>query len=244
MADPDLVAVVEAAWADGCPVAGAEQERIAEVARRRWASQPRRLPPDADHQRRVEDLAKGLLAAFEPDRHLVGPLIEDYRHLARIVAATYSPRFGLGFGGVAGRTAECDAGEAVAHIVIGDWDELMCVPLDHWHREAYERQWRQAFEAIVGREAERHALLTAVHDPATAVFFVWWPIWRLGGRVVLGNGLAHEDDHDLADLLEDPAAHVPDLAEWSRPAGSGEPRPSLWEIDAADLFARHVSGGL
>ncbi len=242
MADPALLAVVEAAWEDGCPVAGRDQERIAEVARRRWASQHRRLRPGADHERRVEDLAKALVAVFEADRGLVGPLIEDYRHLARLLAATLSPRFAVGFGGIAGRTIEAGPDEAVAHILLGDHDELMLVPLGHWDRAAYQRQWRSALGAIVDGWIDRHALLTSVLDPATAVFYGWWPMWRTGDRVVLGNGMAHEGHEDLAALLEDPGAQVPDLDVWATPDDDGL-TPSRWEVDVQAVQAFLVAGG-
>jgi hypothetical protein len=43
----------------------------------------KRRPSDDD---RIEDLAKGLRDSLEADRSLVGPLVEDYRHLARVLA--------------------------------------------------------------------------------------------------------------------------------------------------------------
>lgn len=58
--------------------------RPPEVALRRWRSFGRRAGvKSATRDQRIEDLAKGLRDAFERDRHLVGRLMEDYRHLAR-----------------------------------------------------------------------------------------------------------------------------------------------------------------
>jgi hypothetical protein len=211
--------------------------RIAEIARRRWASQARRLRPGADHDRRVEDLAKGLVAAFEPDPRLIGPEIADYRFVARLLAAVFAPQFAIGFGGVAGRTIEHGPHEAVAHIVLGDFDELMLVPLDHWDRSTYERQWRSALDAIVDGWIDRHALLTSVYDPPTASFFGWWPMWRSGDRIVVANGMAHTDHHDLAAVLDDPGAQVPDLDDWLTPADEDDPPVSRWEVHVADVIA-------
>jgi hypothetical protein len=54
---------------------------------RRWRSfgnrAGKRRPSD---EARIEDLAKGLRDCLEPDRSLVGPLMEDYRYLARVLA--------------------------------------------------------------------------------------------------------------------------------------------------------------
>jgi hypothetical protein len=43
-----------------------------------------------DFEARVEDLAKGLRDAFEAGRQLVGPLMEDYRFLARTLGAEFA----------------------------------------------------------------------------------------------------------------------------------------------------------
>jgi hypothetical protein len=83
-----LLAAVHRAWEEGCPVAGPQaRELLASTALRRWRSfgrrsRERRLSDDA----RIEDLAKGLRDSLEPDRSLVGPLMEDYRYLARVLA--------------------------------------------------------------------------------------------------------------------------------------------------------------
>ncbi|MDO3683411.1 hypothetical protein [Micromonospora sp. C28ISP2-4] len=91
MADPTREAVLRALaelWANGCPVPAPElRERLADVGLRRWRSvarrhRGRRLSPD----QRVQDLVRGLVAAFEPDRALVGRLVRDYECVARAIA--------------------------------------------------------------------------------------------------------------------------------------------------------------
>lgn len=82
-----VLTAVEAAWEAGCPVAGSEPGRRAEIARRavrRWRSANRR---GASPQHRVEDLAIGLIAAFESEPKAVGPLARDYDYLAAQIAA-------------------------------------------------------------------------------------------------------------------------------------------------------------
>lgn len=64
-----------------------DYRKAAEVALRRWQSFPRRAKmkhPTPEY--RIEDLAKGLCDAFSPDRRMVGPPVEDYRDVARLLA--------------------------------------------------------------------------------------------------------------------------------------------------------------
>lgn len=82
----DVRAALESAWGPaGMPET---LDRATEISLRRWNSFERRSkqrrPTPAD---RIEDLAKGLRDAFEPDRSLVGPLMAEYRSSARAVAA-------------------------------------------------------------------------------------------------------------------------------------------------------------
>ncbi len=85
-----LALALERLWDDGCPVAGHDAgswQDTAQVALRRWRSfdrRSKRKPPTCEE--RIEDLAKGLRDAAERDRRLVGPLMEDYRHVARTLA--------------------------------------------------------------------------------------------------------------------------------------------------------------
>lgn len=63
---------------------------VIEVGWRRWQSFKRRHRKAAGSwDQRLEDLAKGLRDAFEPDRRLVGPLMEDYRHLASALGQVF-----------------------------------------------------------------------------------------------------------------------------------------------------------
>jgi uridine kinase len=75
----------------GSPL-GSDHDAWASVAVRRWnSSQRRNVEPD-DYDGRIEDLVKGLIQQFEPDPDLVGPLIEDYRFLARRLAQAFEPK--------------------------------------------------------------------------------------------------------------------------------------------------------
>lgn len=86
-----LMAALEEAQIAGSPVAGrqpSDRERIVETALRRWNTFPRRnrtVGGDA-FERRIEDLAKGLRSRVERQPSLTGPLMSDYRWLARKLA--------------------------------------------------------------------------------------------------------------------------------------------------------------
>jgi hypothetical protein len=66
-------------------------DRATDVSLRRWESFHRRHRRRASRDDRIEDLAKGLRDAFEPDRHLVGPMMTEYRASARAVASVLAP---------------------------------------------------------------------------------------------------------------------------------------------------------
>jgi hypothetical protein len=75
-------------WASGCPVASpVGHDTMVRIAVRRWRSFERRAGAKKHSPgERVEDLAKGLRDALETDPRVVGPLMEDYRHVARAFA--------------------------------------------------------------------------------------------------------------------------------------------------------------
>lgn len=80
-----LQALIPLVRDEGSPIVASPRrdEVLAGVALRRWRSFERRNKgKDGSLDRRTEDLAKGIRDAVEPDRQLVGPLMEDYRYLA------------------------------------------------------------------------------------------------------------------------------------------------------------------
>ena len=79
-----ISAVVEAAWNEGCPVAGNPAE-AARCARRRLGSLHRRGVDSDDRDAVIEDLSRGLLERLEKEPGLAGPLTVDYRYLAQCI---------------------------------------------------------------------------------------------------------------------------------------------------------------
>ena len=82
-------------WDEGCPMARPDgRSRMIAIGLRRWRSFERRNKrkrPTLDD--RVEDLAEGLRDAFEPDRKMVGPMMQHYRCVAKAMATVLAPPF-------------------------------------------------------------------------------------------------------------------------------------------------------
>ena len=80
-----VLRVMADVWENGCPVARPDKI-IASRAVRRWESSGNRGVVQHDHAARVRDLAKGLISYREKDASQIGPLAEDYAHLADAIA--------------------------------------------------------------------------------------------------------------------------------------------------------------
>jgi hypothetical protein len=80
-------------WEEGCPLAHpSARSQMIVLGLRRWRSFERRNThkrPTLDD--RVEDLAVGLRDAFEPERKLVGPMMQHYRCIAKAMATVLAP---------------------------------------------------------------------------------------------------------------------------------------------------------
>ncbi|MFI5729986.1 hypothetical protein ACIA49_07715 [Kribbella sp. NPDC051587] len=80
-------------WSEGCPLADpGSHATVLDVAWRRWRSFDRRNKrkhPDRDD--RIEDTAKGLCSAMEPDPTLTGPLMQHYHCLSVALASAFDP---------------------------------------------------------------------------------------------------------------------------------------------------------
>ena len=80
-----VASAIAALWEEGCPVASRPDE-MAPIAIRRWMSAGRRGVKASDREGRLRDLTKGLIAYFEKEPALVGPLRSDYECVAERVA--------------------------------------------------------------------------------------------------------------------------------------------------------------
>jgi hypothetical protein len=88
-----VVAAIARARDEGCPMASRPEE-IAPIAIQRWCSSSRRGLKPSDRKGRIRDLARGLVAHFDFEPTLVGPLQKDYEYLAECVAEALEPSGG------------------------------------------------------------------------------------------------------------------------------------------------------
>jgi hypothetical protein len=82
------VEAVKSCWDEGSPVAGDNSEsweQIARIGLRRIRSFERRQVSLIDRTAQIKDIAEGFVQAFESNSKLVGPLIQDYKHVASVL---------------------------------------------------------------------------------------------------------------------------------------------------------------
>jgi hypothetical protein len=76
---------------------------------------------------------------------------------------------------------------------LGDFQEDFLASLSYWNPAAYRSQWQEASERLVEGK-DRPALITSMHDPRTANFIVWWPLYRDGDSVHVHNQILFLDE--------------------------------------------------
>jgi contact-dependent growth inhibition (CDI) system CdiI-like immunity protein len=100
-----------------------------------------------------------------------------------------------------------DPALAYGRIRIGDFHERFEMDLSFWSRPDYERHWlRGVGRLLAGGDVS--CLVSAMRDPETAEFIIWWPLYRLGDEVKVQNQILFMTD--LPETLdpEDPFRHV------------------------------------
>lgn len=79
--------------------------------------------------------------------------------------------------------------EKIAEITIGDFHELIVVPIFYWSESDYKKQWHQALSDITKSSNFSCALIVAMHDLKTADYITSWPLYREGDIVYIQNKL-------------------------------------------------------
>jgi hypothetical protein len=77
------------------------------------------------------------------------------------------------------------------------------------------------------------ALVTSMHDPSSAKFIRWWPMYRFGETVVFHEHLLFLDLLDEPFSPDDPFTSVPDHSK-----ASDEGTVSEWQLPVDALAAR------
>jgi hypothetical protein len=119
---------------------------------------------------------------------------------------------------------------ANAEIVIGAHKEIAEVPLQYWRRDQYRDQWHGAIERIVSGKPTA-CLITGMHDPRTANFLMWWPMWREGEIVYIQNQILFMDDIRASFNESEPHRFIPKRATVT---DDGE-KISEWSVNVNDI---------
>lgn len=119
---------------------------------------------------------------------------------------------------------------ALGTIVFGDFIEEFHAPLAYWNRNQYLSQWTNAVRRVLKGE-KKSAIIQTMHNPKTANFIHWWPMYSSGETVHIQNHILL-----MADLKEpfdekDPYKHISDR---STQSDEGE-QVSEWVVPNSDL---------
>jgi hypothetical protein len=79
-------------------------------------------------------------------------------------------------------------------IEIGDFRELIYMPLDYWSVEDYERQWREGIERL--KTHDTSCLVATIHDPKIRRYINWWLLYKIENKVYVRNYLLVEDMYE------------------------------------------------
>lgn len=117
-------------------------------------------------------------------------------------------------------------------ITIGAFQERFIASLDYWAAKDYLQHWKQAVNRIV-HGSTPSCLVTSMHDPATANFIVWWPMYRVGSVVCIQNQVLFLDSLSSPFNQDDPFSQVSERVVVNE---DGE-KISEWVISVKDLEA-------
>lgn len=82
---------------------------------------------------------------------------------------------------------QCEGQQSLkGRIRIGDFEETICVHLNPWTREDYERQWNEGLERL--NKHNTSCLVVSVGKPTDSAVVEWWRLYRIGDTVFIQNG--------------------------------------------------------
>lgn len=125
--------------------------------------------------------------------------------------------------------------ELVATLTVGSMHETLLIPTEHWKLDDYVCQWEGATRSAV--DGRVSALITEMHDPLLANFFVLWPLYPAGEVVYVRNQLV------MAERLPGPfdPSRVGEVVEPRRGQRDEDGRKiSEWFVSLADVEEFHL----
>ena len=143
------------------------------------------------------------------------------------LAARGKSSFGIAF--TEENVSDLEPGETATMgvLLLGTHVERFVANLCFWSKAQYEHQWRNALESIL-TQADRSALITSMHDPTSAKFIEWWPMWREGKEIVFHSQLLFLSDLSEPFDISRPARHIGPRRSQNEDGGE----TSEWRIQA------------
>lgn len=84
--------------------------------------------------------------------------------------------------------------EMIGEITIDDFRESFSVSIGYWSKYDYIKQWEQALRTLIeAPDNMTSALVSDMHDPASANFIVCWPLYKQGKCVYIRNQILFLD---------------------------------------------------
>lgn len=129
-------------------------------------------------------------------------------------------------------TEESEAPAQYGVITLGSFRERFVALTTFWNADDYRSHWRKAVARIVETGSDS-CLITSLHDPTVSDMLFWWPMYRVGDRVRIQNGILLFEQLDEPFRLDNVFGFIPPRSTHS---DDGEPI-SEWEVDTVALRA-------
>lgn len=78
-----------------------------------------------------------------------------------------------------------------AEMRIGDFREILYIPLDWWSLTDYKKQWQEGLMRL--KDYDKSCLVAAIHNPSIRPYINWWLLYKVGNKVYVRNQLLIED---------------------------------------------------
>lgn len=88
---------------------------------------------------------------------------------------------------IGSKPIQCEGRQALkGRITIADFEETICIHLNQWTKEDYERQWKEGLDRL--KNHDRSCLVVSVGKPEDNAVVEWWRLYRIDNIVFIQNG--------------------------------------------------------
>lgn len=76
-------------------------------------------------------------------------------------------------------------------IYIGNFKEILYIPLDWWSLNDYKKQWEEGVARLITHDTS--CLVAAIHNPHIRPYINWWLLYKADSKIYVRNQLLIED---------------------------------------------------